>query len=223
MKKYALFLIFLNLFSCLTPIYSENKKDTGRSFSWALICENKKGPLRLLHEEYSTVQLSKNDKIKFYLKPASDTYIYMVLYDSAKKLSLLFPEEFKLFDDSLFLKNSYFLPEGNQWFSPDNTPGIEIIYLLASSSRLVDFEQLFFEYFQLFNSTAESDLSVKYARKSVLDEIQRLIVENSFFTGSAERPIPVAGDFRGIEKSFQFNALEVDVENFYARTIRLEH
>ena len=57
----------------------------------------------------------------------------------------------------------------------------------------------------------------------MLDEIRRIIKERSYLADAVEKPVSVAGNFRGIGEEVAHNGQDVVANGVYVRTIRLEH
>ena len=53
--------------------------------------------------------------------------------------------------------------------------------------------------------------------------IKRLIKESSYLSEAAEKPVAVAGDFRGIREEKDLNGVYVEAAKVYVKTIRLAH
>jgi hypothetical protein len=78
-------------------------------------------------------------RIEFSLK--EDAFAYLILIDSLRKPTVLYPLE----SDSPVIKTkshkTVFLPDDSQWFRLDSNTGNETIYLIASTNALPDMYQ----------------------------------------------------------------------------------
>ena len=163
--------------------------------------------------------MSSGDKIKFYFQPVNQCYLYLFLYDSQKELFLLFPRKF---DFEYQIGDSYILPNENSWYVLDDNSGVEVFHFIVSDRRLTKLETVTKRYLTESRSYGKNNgkPSMKYG---ILDEIRRLIKENSFLAGVAEKPVSIAGDFRGLFEEFDGSGKKIVATGVYAKTIRLQH
>ena len=196
-------------------------QDSSILFSWAFVYQGKDEITKPIDYNKSVVRLESGDKLKIYLKPLNACHFYLYLHDSQKNLFLLFPEDFTFFDKNLQVTRKYDLPGGNSWFYLDYNVGIEVFYLIVSEQRLWNLEESTNRYLQR-NAKQRNLQNITY-KHGVLDEIKRIIKENSYLSGAAEKPIAVAGDFRGIREEHELNGVSIQAADIYVKTIRLEH
>ena len=197
-------------------------RDGSVRFSWALIYENEQGICEPIDYRSNVIRLQSGNKFKIHLKPHSACYIYLLLYDSQKDLFLVFPEDFEAFEGNTRLVRNYELPGVNSWFYLDNNSGTELFYLIASSRRLDQLEQRVVEYLKE-HAASRRDRQGESGKYAVLDEVKRLIKETSYLSDAAEKPVAVAGNFRGIREEHELNGIRVEAAEIYVETIRLQH
>ena len=191
-------------------------------FDWAFVKRGLDGEAGSI--DFSRrVRISSNDLFKIYIQPLRGAYIYLYLYDVQKELYLLFPERFEDFDDRDYLGQKYYLPDGDAWFSLDDSRGVEKFYLLASVERLTRLEALTEEYTLLYDNRKGSSGETNTARQRVLDEIVSIRKQHSQFVITAEKPVPIAGGVRGQNADLEKLATRINAEGFYTKTLRLEH
>jgi hypothetical protein len=196
-------------------------EDSTILFSWAFVYQGSDEITKAIDYTKSIVRLESGDKIKIYFKPLNVCYIYLYLYDSQKDLFILFPENFNFWERHYQINKRYNLPEGNNWFYLDDNSGIEVFYLVVSEYRLQSLEATTSKYLeQNLKHRNYKNVTYKYG---VLDEIKKMIKESSYLTDVVEKPIAVAGDFRGIRDENECNGINVETKNIYVKTIRLEH
>jgi hypothetical protein len=183
-------------------------------FSWACVVQGRDAVIRPIDYSQSEIRSHSGDRFKFYLKPESPCYIYLYLFDAQRKLFLLFPEKLQPNAGRARSARTYELPGLNSWYLLDEHPGREVFYLIVSKTRQNELEQRTERYLE--NRQAVN----KYA---VVDQIKRIIKENSYLAGAAEKPVAVAGDFRGISEERFVNGLKIRAEDLYVKTIRLVH
>jgi hypothetical protein len=116
------------------------------------------------------------------------------------------------------------VPRGDGWFRLDQNPGREVFYLIASSKRLEDLEKAYVRY-----DGAQPAAKAETAG-ALLDKIRELRREHRELTSPAERPVPIGGALRSVEKVEDPNrfdiaafADEVISTGFVARTYSIEH
>ena len=196
-------------------------QDSSIIFSWAFVYQDKDEITKPIDYSKSVVPLESGDRLKIYLKPLNACHFYLYLHDSQKNLYLLFPEDFTFFDKSLQITRKYDLPGGNNWFYLDDNGGIEVFYLIVSDQRLQSLEESTKRYLE--GRAKQRNLQNITYKHGVLDEIKLIIKESSYLSGTVEKPIAVAGDFRGIKEEDELNGVSIEAKDIYVKTIRLVH
>jgi hypothetical protein len=166
--------------------------------------------------------LRSGDQLKFMLELHKTCFVYLIYQSSQGEMSLLFPYQLNRFGSDELLK-MYYMPRDDSWFELDDRSGTETFYLIASIYRLNELEDLF----QKGAPGAEvnrSQAELIHARIVALKKQHRTL------TASAERPVPIGGNVRGISKDTQAKApdmgavaIEVSAKDFYCRTFTIEH
>jgi len=85
--------------------------------------------------------LKSNDNFKVYLRTTQDCYVYVLMFDSQGKASMLFPGMAGSNNRVKGNKN-YQVPAGNDWFFLDDNRGTETIYVIADISPMTDIDRL---------------------------------------------------------------------------------
>ena len=183
------------------------------SFKWALLHRDKQGKIEVLDFKKNPA-VTSGDFLKIFILPLKDVHIYVFLYDSQKRLSPLFSQETDIHKVG---KKPYYIPDEKGWFEIDANTGTETFYLIASRERLTDLERLTMEY------TNASPEKKDEAKLIVLAEIKKVRQYYSKLTTPGEKPVPIAGTFRGEELKPGLTATQVEAEDFYGKTLRLEH
>lgn len=88
----------------------------------------------------ATVTSGQGFKIR--VQPNSDCFLYVLLYDSQGRASVLFPHQKIALASEVRGGVSYEIPEGTKWYWFDERPGIETFYVVASYTPLNDLDQL---------------------------------------------------------------------------------
>ena len=81
-------------------------------------------------DDGSTVRSGQRFKIR--VQPNSDCFLYVLLYDSAGKASVLFPHRKIQMNNEVRGGVGYEVPEGTKWYWFDEKPGTETFYIVTS-------------------------------------------------------------------------------------------
>jgi len=168
--------------------------------------------------------LKSGDQIKFFIKPQSPCYLYLIYQSSQRQLSLLYPSRFKQLDAGGTVSGKQYIPDGNQWFELDEHTGQEKFYLLVSIQRLVDLETLVNQY-ESADKTKKSSLGFK-----ITGEIRNLRKRHLKFKTYAEKPVTITDNLRGGEQTVSVHtkdvadyAVEISTTTFFSRTYTIDH
>jgi hypothetical protein len=222
MKKYLL-VIFLFLFSFPLLSFSP-KQTTPLSFAWAFISLGGDGEAASIDCTQPVIPMKTGDRIKLYIKPIDNAFIYLFLLDTENRLHLLFPENLEFFDTDYTFGNQYIIPEGRTWFSLDEPEGMEYFYLIGSRERLSGLERLTAAYILLCDNTSPGDPQKRdAAQEAIIEEIRSIQKGTSPLAEGLETPVPISGSFRTVEEVAGNPAVLVQSEDVYVRTIRIRH
>lgn len=83
-----------------------------------------------------------DQRFKIRLQPNSDCYLYVLLYDSRGRASVLFPHRKIGVSNEARGGVSYDIPEGTKWYWFDSNPGMEVFYIVASYTPLGDLDAI---------------------------------------------------------------------------------
>ncbi len=187
---------------------------------WALLIRAGDGSAKTVDCSRDVVRLKSNDRIRIFLRPQTACYFYLYLHDAQKNLFLLFPDQLSLWDKPADVEKSYTLPGSDRWFHLDERSGTEVIYLILSNRRLRALEAMTGRDWE--KGVGRSGLhSIPYSY-DVLEEIRRIIAA-CVSANVVEKPVPVAGDFRGLQDEGELDGISVEARGVYVRTIRIEH
>jgi hypothetical protein len=135
---------------------------------------------------------------------------------------LLHPRSFA--DDDQATLDAVFIPTGLQWFEFTGGSGTERLYLFASTRRLRRLEDNTESYVRVSALPRAEPIVLAELRRRVLEEARRLILEHYDLAARPKEDVVLAaGEFRGLDESFEFPAQRVSFGGFYARTIRISH
>jgi hypothetical protein len=76
--------------------------------------------------------LRSGDNLQVHFNANADCNVYILLFDSRKKASRLFPDPKIALSNRVKADLDYSVPPGDQWFYLDEHPGTETIYVLVS-------------------------------------------------------------------------------------------
>lgn len=220
-RKDVLWIVILLLLATVPGQTVYTDQDSSIIFSWAFVYQGKDEITKPIDYSKNVVRLESGDRLKIYLKPLNTCHFYLYLHDSQKNLYLLFPEDFTFFDTNLQITRKYDLPGENSWFYLDDSGGIEVFYLIVSEHRLRSLEESTKRYWE-GRAKQRNFQNIAY-KHEVLDEIKRIIKESSYLSDTVEKPIAVAGDFRGIREEDELNGVSIEATDIYVKTIRLAH
>jgi hypothetical protein len=168
--------------------------------------------------------LKSGDQVKMIVKLTTQCFVYLLHETPDGEIVLRFPYDLDQFSADYKVGKNYYIPKGRPWFELDEKIGKETFYLLASPTRLTDLEGLLKKY----QSSPMSGKSA--AAKDIVSEIRNVRKRFKTFTTTAERPISIGGNVRGLENP---NAgrrpdvanitTEILANNFYGKTITVEH
>ena len=168
--------------------------------------------------------LKSGDKIKFFIKPESSCYLYLIYQSSQGEVSVLYPARFKQLNSQSTLSGKQYIPDGSQWFELDEHAGREKFFLLASIERLVALETL-------VNQYESADITKKPAlAEKLTGEIRNLRKRHLKFKTYAEKPVTIIGNLRGGDKAVRVHtrdiadyAVEISTTTFFSRTYTIDH
>ena len=193
------------------------------SFTYIFLSQSPDNAISTISPDQTT-SLSQKDKLKIFLKPGPNTYIYLFLHDTEGGLSLLFPEKLSDLDCCYTFNKPYFYPQGDDWTGFDETNGTEQFILIVTCTRLKKLEQLTNIYLEKLSIywrdpvKKGTEQALTKARHKVLDHIRKVRLEHSDFTTIKEELVIIAGEIRGNDIPDDIEAYKVTTENFYAKT-----
>jgi hypothetical protein len=106
------------LFSSLTTtsIAAGKKEGTNVVFHWAFGAIRKTGQESRFEQITGDARLNSGDQMKFFLKPVTGCFVYLVYHSSQDELAVLFPYRFKEKTGKENALKVHYIPEGNEWF-----------------------------------------------------------------------------------------------------------
>ncbi len=210
---------------------SSSAKDTsGRSsdpevlFRWAFAAISGQDAKPSMLPVTQDMALKSGDQLKMMVELERRCFVYIFHHNQEDGIKLLFPYSLQQFEGDYQPNRRYYIPRGEAWFKLDKNPGKEVFYLIASSKRLDELEKAYLRY-----NSAEAASKAETAT-ALLDQIKEIRREHRELTSPAERPVPIGGALRSVEKVEDPNrfdiaafADEVLSSGFVARTYTIEH
>ena len=163
------------------------------SFSWAFFLKPAGGPVKSLDFE-TPEPVAGGELLRIYLELHGQSFVYLYLFDSREDLYLVFPPNGTFYNGDVPADYKFYIPSGHEWFSLDNLKGTERFYLLASSKRLIELEELT----DRFLATGDQGLKVQLLEKiddavvnfavTSVYEIDQVVVNHGEWLSTSELP-----------------------------------
>ncbi len=205
-------------------VFPAQQDEPGVVFKWAFGVLTGEGADRRFEPITKDTVLNTGDQFKMMVELKRKCYVYVLHQDAREGLKLLFPYSMEQLAVDYQLDRKYYIPHGDAWYKLDQNAGTETFFLLASADRLNELEALYAKY----EGAGPGDKP--QALQLVLDEIRKIKRQHREFAAPAERPIPIGGAVRGIEKLPESGLPDVaqiadDMmsSGFIARTYTIEH
>jgi hypothetical protein len=202
----------------------ERSVDPEVDFRWAFAAMSAQDGQNSLLPVTQDMVLNSGDQLKMMVELHRRCFVYLFHHSREDGLKLLFPYSLQQFESDYQPNRRYYVPRGDAWFRLDQNAGREVFYLIASSKRLEELEKAY-----LRHDSAEAALKAETAGV-LLDQIKELRRVHRELTSPAERPVPIGGALRSVEKAedpkrFDIAAFadEVLSTGFVARTYTIEH
>jgi len=203
---------------------AENEKKEDIAFRWAFGAIIKTAGEQRLVAITRDTELRTGDRLKMLVELKKKCYVYLFYCDERENLHMLFPYSLEQFSKNYEISRKYYIPDDNGWFQLDRDVGLETFYLLASSSRLMDLEEIYAAY-------VSADPSVKKSlAENTVAKIREIRKQRKKLTTEAERPVIIGGGTRGVLKGngawfpdIDPFAGEVRANDFYIKTFTIEH
>jgi hypothetical protein len=134
--------------------------------------------------------LRSGERLKLFLEPKNEIYVYLFHLSSEGDLTFLFPGE----GQSALIKpgSQVFIPEGTRWFQLDTLTGQEKFYFIVSAQQLDRLENLYTRHVTLKDKPA-----LQASTDSILNEIKQLRLKHKNLSAPAEKPVRIGGSLRG--------------------------
>lgn len=203
---------------------TETSPDPNVDFRWAFAAMSVQDGKNTMRSVTQDMALASGDQLKMMVELQRRCFVYLFHQGREDGLKMLFPYSLQQFEGDYQPNRRYYVPRGDGWFRLDQNPGREVFYLIASSKRLEDLEKAYVRY-----DGAQPAAKAETAG-ALLDKIRELRREHRELTSPAERPVPIGGALRSVEKVEDPNrfdiaafADEVISTGFVARTYSIEH
>lgn len=210
--------LFLVIALCCTSIWVKAAAaDEGKvSFKWAFLQTSKQKNMEEVIDFNKRPKVASGDKLRLYLKPIENAYIYVFLQSSQHGLDLVFPAQIDAYKNAPLYGKDLWVPGKTKFFEMDDSRGTEKFILLASAERLMNLEEITAKYL----ATHEND-----AKAKLLEAIKKTRKSFSSLASATEKGVPIAGTFRtrGGEDALPGHATHVEADRFYSKTLRLKH
>ena len=196
----------------------------GVNVRWAFGALVGSGENRRLQPVTRDITLRTGDQFKMFVELKKRSFVYLLYYNPQDGIRMLFPYTLEQFDTDYQLARRYYIPQGDAWFELDQHIGRENFYLVVSPRRLDGLEALLREY-----ETNDPEKKAELLNL-ILQEIREIKRHQRELAVPAERPVPIGGAIRGLEKLPLGNSPDVAViaddllsTGLIARTFTIEH
>lgn len=187
------------------------------AFRWAILAEED-GVMQPLDFSSPPV-VHSGTPMQFYLEHLDNCYIYLYLLDAGNQVAALFPMTSGYYTYG-FPRGQKFFPPGNRTFTFVPPGGMETFILVATVQRPFQLEKLTDELLKNPQSRSQQQL--------LLAEIEAMIGN-----GKREKRSLKAEDLVWVERrsrsadgsgtTVSFQAVEVDIGDFYGRKLLIDH
>ncbi len=227
-RTIALTLLVLSLLSAecvpITLAESVDRSTEGPvSFRWVLVSLQESRSGYELSPITQDTMLKTGDRLKIYVEPLRQAFVYVVHKGPENELSLVFPKSFGQFESEEYFRGHH-VPGGTSWFRLTAPSGNETFYLLGSRTRLRALERLIAEY-----SAAVIEDKIGIGNR-VIDEIRRIRKKHHRFRVRTDTPTPILGQVRGSPRLSLVTTSDVEslavvmtAKEFYGRTFTIGH
>ncbi len=130
--------------------------------------------------------LRSGDNIQVHFSANADCNVYILIFDSQKKASRLFPDQKIVMSNKVKANMDYSVPPGDQWFYLDEHTGTETIYVLASYEPMSHLDTLLSE----MERTSGNGKEGEQRTDEVSDQIRENIGTLYRGMGPTEKPKP---------------------------------
>ncbi|MBN2738930.1 MAG: DUF4384 domain-containing protein [Spirochaetales bacterium] len=188
--------IFLLMQFSLHPLEdSTEKSGLENSFEWSIYTKDSSGNIKTInYEEFFQIDSTMKYQLEILLK--QEVFLYIYLYDSKDTLKHIFPADFFQFSSRNSDNNHFILPGENSWFNLTPDSRIKKFYVIASSHRLYEIESMTKSYYTLLEQKTPDTNKINRTKGNILSSLNNLELDKNYFTDSAEKPLPIAGDVR---------------------------
>jgi len=213
--------VFLSLLTaaCLVVLHADGEQkltDTGNilQFKWAFFLHDQDGRTKVIDFKDKVV-VRKGDGLRIYLEPVTSVYLYLYMFDAQKQLRCIFPSTPDFYAKKPRTGVSHILPSSEKWFIMDEQPGTERFFLIASSTRLTDIENLTKK---MLSSPDDAEVKAK-----LLDEIKTVRRSKGDLNTPVEKGVPIAGTIVAVTRGPANEATLTEAAGFFSKTLRIEH
>ena len=154
----------------------------GLQLSYGVVAVTKDGQISVGKEG----MLKGVQQLRIFLGHDTPSFAYLLREDTEERLTLMYPAA--VGSDKPASGNHY-LPSETKWFELAPAKGVEHLYIVASTTRLVALERLITDY------RSASEVSRKKVRDAIIEEVARLSRVHAADPWS-ERPVPMGGQVR---------------------------
>ena len=183
-------------------------------FRWAILADSTEG-MRPLDFSGSPIVFS-GTALQLYIEHLNNCHVYLYLLDSSDRLTPIYPPQ-KGYYDYGFPRGPKLVPPGDKSFTFVPPAGTETLFLIASTDRLFQLEELT----DIFNQ----DPDQMGQQKLLLQEIDDMLKGADSGARAAEGLEKVKVKYVTADgiKEREFKAIKVKSTDFYGRKLLIDH
>jgi hypothetical protein len=168
--------------------------------------------------------LKTGDRLKMMVELQKECFVYVIYHGPQDQVKLLFPYKLSELAGDYQVGKRYYIPQGAAWFELDQQVGAEAFHVVASNQRLAGLESALSQY-----EASERGDKTELAKR-ILAEIREVRRQGRDSATTAERPINIGGNVRGLDRPLGDEgpdvasiAQEFIAKGSYCRTFTIEH
>lgn len=187
------------------------------TFRWAILAETD-GVMQPLDFSSPPV-VHSGTPMQFYLEHLDNCYIYLYLHDAGDQVAALFPMTSGYYNYG-FPRGQKFFPPGERTFTFVPPGGMETFILIAVAQRPFQLEKLTDELLKNPESRSQQQLLLSEIEAMIGTDKRKKRSQKAEDLVSVERRSKSAD---GSVTTISFQAVEVDIADFYGRKLLIDH
>jgi hypothetical protein len=213
---------YLLLFFMICLNLNISSEDKNIIFNFGIFVNSKESDnIPMSKDIKDDIMISEKTTLKFEFEPLSEVYLYLIYYDTEGYLNIIIPEKS---ENTVFEINKKYLFPENDDFSLGGkiSKGKQLIYLIASSQKLLILEKKTKDFKKLSETLSTKDNDQVIAMNDVLNEINDLKMNFNDYYVLSEKPLTDGFKLRTSKVNPRNFIYRIDAKNFYFKIINLQ-